>query len=93
MEDLGLIEARDGRLAAATSDLQQARACYTKRDDILRVALEEADAWIKQDKKKRALELVRSVLPTAPDAPAASLLRKIEQDLTASPTPSPQKTS
>jgi uncharacterized protein (TIGR03790 family) len=90
MEDLGLMEARDGNLPGATNYFQQARTCYTKRDDLLRVVLEEADAWIKQNKSKRALALVRGVLRVVPDAPAAPLLRKIEQDLTApSPAPSP----
>jgi tetratricopeptide (TPR) repeat protein len=88
IEDLGLMEAADGNFAAATSYFQQARACYTKRDDILRAVLEEADGWIKQKKPKRALDVVRSTLRIVPDAPAAALLRKIEQDLTA-PAPTP----
>jgi uncharacterized protein (TIGR03790 family) len=91
MEDLGSMEARDGHLAAATSDFEQARTCYTSRDDILRVALEEADAWIKQKKPKQAIDLIRSVLQTASHTPAASLLRKMEQDLSAVPAASPNK--
>src|SRR5438552_7892634 len=91
IEDLGLIESRDGNFSAATSYFQQARTCYAKRDDLLRVVLEETDAWIKQNKPKRALALVRSVLRVVPDAPAAPLLRKIEQDLTAPPAASPAK--
>jgi uncharacterized protein (TIGR03790 family) len=91
IEDLGLMEAHDGNFSAATSYFQQARTCYAKRDDLLRVVLEEADAWIKQNKPKRALALVRSVLRVVPDAPAALLLRKIEQDLTAPPAASPAK--
>jgi hypothetical protein len=90
IEDLGAMEASDGNFAAATTYFQQARASYTKRDDILRVVLEEADCWIKQDKPKRAVDLVRSVLRIVSDAPATPLLRKIEQDLTTSPTPSPR---
>jgi len=90
IEDLGAMEAGDGNFAAATSYFQQARASYTKRDDILRVVLEEADCWIKQDKPKRALDLVRNVLRIVSGAPATPLLRKIEQDLTTSPTPSPR---
>ena len=85
IEDLGLMEARDGNFAAATSYYQQARTCYAARDDILRVVLEEADAWTKQNKTKRALDLVRSVLRVVPDAPATPLLRKIEHDLTTPP--------
>jgi uncharacterized protein (TIGR03790 family) len=88
IEDLGLMEAADGNFAAATSHFQQARACYTKRDDILRAVLEEADGWIKQNKPKRALDVVRSTLRIVPDAPAAALLRKMEQELIV-PSPAP----
>ena len=88
IEDLGLMEVADGNFGAATSYFQQARACYTKRDDILRAVLEEADGWIKQNKPKRALEVVRSTLRIVPDAPAAALLRKMEQELLA-PSPAP----
>lgn len=91
IEDLGMMEARDRNFSAATSYFQQARTCYAKRDDLLRVVLEEADAWIKQNKPKRALALVRSVLRVVPDAPAAPLLKKIEQNLTAPPAASPAK--
>jgi uncharacterized protein (TIGR03790 family) len=82
LEDLGGMEASEGNFAAATSYFQQARASYTKRDDIIRVVLQEADALIKQNKQRRALDLVRSVLRIiSPDTPSAPLLRKIEQDL------------
>jgi uncharacterized protein (TIGR03790 family) len=92
IEDLGLMEAREGNFATATSYFQQARASYSRRDDILRVVLEEANSWIKQDNPKRALTLVRSVLRIISDAPASVLLRQIEQDLSpASPTPTPAK--
>jgi hypothetical protein len=91
IEDLGLMEAGDGNFAAATSYFQQARTGYTARDDILRVVLEEADAWIKQNKPNRALALVRSVLRIVSDAPATPLLRKIEHDLTTSPAMPPKK--
>ncbi len=84
IEDLGAMEAREGNFAAATNYFQQARGAYSKRDDILRVVLEEADAWTKQNKPQRAIDLVRSVLRIIPpETPAAPLLRKIEQDLTA----------
>ena len=88
IEDLGLMEAREGNFASATSYFQQARSCYTKRDDILRVVLEQADTLVKDDKPRRALELIRSVLRIVSEAPAASLLKKIEQDLVA-PAPAP----
>jgi uncharacterized protein (TIGR03790 family) len=91
IEDLGLMEARDGNFPAATSYFQQARTCYTARDDILRVVLEEADAWAKQKKPKRALELIRSTLRIVSDAPAAALLKKMEQDLKTSSSSSPAK--
>lgn len=89
IEDLGLMEARDGNFAAATSYFQQARASYSARDDILRVVLEEANAWIKQKNPKRALALVRSVLAIVSNAPASDLLRQIERDLSP-PTPTPK---
>ncbi len=92
MEDLALMEARDGHFAEAASQLGEARRCYPKRDDILRVTLEEADAWTKQNNSKRALELIGNALQSAPDAPAAPLLRKMEQDLTAPPaSPAPKR--
>jgi len=91
IEDLGLMEARDGNFAGATSYFQQARACYSIRDDILRVALEEADAWIKLNKPVRAVALVRSILKIVSDAPATPLLRKIEHDLTTPPANPPKR--
>jgi uncharacterized protein (TIGR03790 family) len=81
IEDLGLMEARDGNFASACTHFQQARTLYTKRDDILRVVLEEADAWKNQNQPKRALDLVRSVLKIVSDTPTVALLKKIEQDL------------
>lgn len=79
LEDLGLMEAAAGNFGSAASYLQQARGCYTKRDDILRAIIEQADAFIKDKKPRRALELVRSVLRIAPNASAAALLTKLEQ--------------
>ena len=81
IEDIGLMEARDGNLSAATDCFRQARTFYSSHDDVLRVVLEEADAWVKQSKPKRAVDLIRSALRTAPDAPAAPLLRKFEEDV------------
>lgn len=90
LEDLGLMEFRDGNLAAATSYFQQARTVYAKRDDILRVVLEESDALIKQNKSKRAVELIRSVLRISADAPAVPLLKKLEAETrTATPAVTP----
>jgi len=89
IEDLGAQEAEDGNFASAASYFQQARACYKKRDDILRAVLEETDTWIKQNQPKHALDLVRSVLRIISDAPASPLLKKIEQELAPSPAPSP----
>ena len=85
IEDLGVMENSDGNFAAAASYFQQARTCYRTRDDLLRLALEESAAWINQKKPKRALDVVRSVLRVASDAPAAPLLRQIEHQLTAPP--------
>lgn len=90
MEDLGLMEAADGNFAAATNYFGQARTCYSNRDDILRVVMEEADTWKKLNRPKRGLDLVRSALRIAADAPAAPLLRNIEQELRGvSTAPSP----
>jgi len=93
MEDLALIQKEAGNFDAAISCLQQARAFYRKRDDILRAVLEQADALIKADKKQAALVLVHNISRVAPDAPASALLRKIEQELNpppiATPKPSP----
>ena len=89
MEDVAQMEERDGSLAAATSHLKEARTCYRNREDVLRVTLAEAEAWTKQNNPKKALELVRAALRDAPDAPAASLLRKMEEDLAAA-TPAPK---
>ncbi|MEP7015498.1 MAG: TIGR03790 family protein [Verrucomicrobiota bacterium] len=89
MEDLGLLETHNGHFAAATNNFQLARTYYTKRDDIVRVVLEESDAWIKMNKPKRALELVRSTMRTAPDTPAAPLLRAIEREASGRPPPPP----
>ena len=80
IEDLGLMEAHDGNFPAATDCFGQSRAFYSNGDDILRVVLEEADVLIKQAKPKRAVDLIGSALRTAPDAPAAPLLRKFEED-------------
>lgn len=91
LEDLGGMEARDEDFAAATSLFQQARATYGKRDDILRVVIEEVDALVKDNRKKRAIDLVRSVLRIVSDSPTTPLLRLIEQSLTA-PPPVPSAT-
>src|SRR5437588_6764404 len=93
LEDLGLMEIGDGNLAAATSYFGEARTCYSNRDDILRVVIEEADAWSKLKKPKRAMDLLRSTLRVASDAPAAPLLRNREQELRGlSTTPTPRPT-
>jgi uncharacterized protein (TIGR03790 family) len=89
LEDVGSIEAREGNLSAATTYFQQARNCYTKPDDIVRVVLEESNAWLKLYKPKRALDLVRTTLKTSPDIPAAPLLRNIEQKAARQPSVSP----
>ena len=95
VEDLGLMEVSAGNFAGGTSYFGQARLCFTNRDDILRVVMEEADAWNKQKKPKRGLDLLRSALRIAGDAPAAPLLRNMEQqlrDVVATPPPSAKPT-
>jgi hypothetical protein len=87
LEDLGALEARRGNLANATSLFQQARATYVKRDDIIRVAIEEADALVRQNKTKRAADLLRSVSRIVSEAPAFGLLQKLEQDITGQAKP------
>jgi len=81
LEDLGLMEVADGNFAGATNYLGQAHSCYSTRDDILRVILEEADAWNKLKKPKRGLDLLRTALRINGDAPAAPLLRNMEREL------------
>jgi uncharacterized protein (TIGR03790 family) len=91
IEDLGLMEAAEGNFAVATSYFGQARSCYANRDDLLRVIIEEADVWNKLKKPKRGLDLLRTALRIAGDAPAAPLLKQIEQNLhgvSTSPAPS-----
>ena len=95
LEDIGLMEATDGNFASATNYFAQARDCYSNRDDLLRVTMEEADAWNKLKKPKRGIDLLRTALRVAGDAPAAPLLKKMEQELragSASPTPTPRGT-
>ena len=56
LEDLGLMEAHDGNWVKRQVISSKSRACYAKRDDILRGVLEEANAWVKQENPKRALD-------------------------------------
>ncbi|MEY2481679.1 MAG: hypothetical protein QOK24_207 [Verrucomicrobiota bacterium] len=83
LEDLGLIEAAAGNFGVATVCFDQARTTYTKRDDILRTVLNEANALAKDNKARRALDLIRSVLRIVSDAPASALLKKLEMELRA----------
>ncbi|MEN3369874.1 MAG: hypothetical protein V7609_2017 [Verrucomicrobiota bacterium] len=83
LEDLGLIEAAAGNFAVASACFDQARTIYTKRDDILRAVLHEANALTKDNKAKRGLDLIRSVLRIVSDAPASALLKKLEAELRA----------
>jgi uncharacterized protein (TIGR03790 family) len=95
LEDLALMEVADGNLAGATNYLAQAHSCYSTRDDILRVILEEADTWNNLKKPKRGLELLRTALRVSANAPAAPLLRSMEQKLrgaVATPASSPSAT-
>ncbi len=89
IEDLGGMEAREGNWASATSHFQQARAIYTKREDILRVVLAEADSLAKQGQQKRAMEVIRSVLRIVSDASTVALFRKVEQELSPAPAAVP----
>lgn len=92
LEDLGLIEAAAGDFPAAIGCFDLARTTYTKRDDILRTVLHEASAMAKDNKAKRAVDLIRSVLRIVPDAPASALLKKLEAELRATkPAPTPAR--
>lgn len=81
LEDVGLMELRDGKFPNAIAALEQARGSYSKRDDIIRCVLEECDALIKGGKPNRALDLTRRVLRIIPESPAVQLLHKMESDL------------
>ncbi len=81
LEDLGLLEVAAENYTGATGCFDLARTIYTGREDILRTVLHEADALGKDKKQKRALDLIRTVLRVAPNAPAAALLRKMEGQL------------
>lgn len=83
LEDLGGMEVRDGNFAAAANLFQQARATYKTRDDIVRVVIEECDALVKSDQRKRALDLARSTLRVVSEAPSAPILQEIERQLSA----------
>lgn len=85
IEDLGLLELKDGHDAEAITYFQQARTLYKKREDILRVVLQEADLWVKQEKPKRAAELLRSVIKLITDGPTAELLKQKERELNPAP--------
>lgn len=83
LEDLGAMESRDGNFAAAVSLFDQARATYKNRDDIIRVVIEECDALVKSEQRKRALALVRETLRIVSEAPSAPILQEIEHQLSA----------
>jgi uncharacterized protein (TIGR03790 family) len=83
LEDIGLLEAAAENYVGASGCFDLARTTYSKRDDILRTVLHEADALAKQNKSKRAVDLLQSVLRVVPDAPASSLLKKKEMELRA----------
>jgi uncharacterized protein (TIGR03790 family) len=90
LEDIGLLEAAEENYVGASGCFDLARTIYTKRDDILRTVLHEADALAKQNKTKNALDLIRTVLRITPDAPASSLLKKAEMELRATKPPPPK---
>ena len=87
LEDLGLMEMSAQNYLGATGCFDLARTLYTNRDDILRVVLHQAEAMAKDNKTKRALDLIRNVLRVVPDAPASSLLKKLEMELRATRPP------
>jgi uncharacterized protein (TIGR03790 family) len=82
LEDLAGMEARDGNFAAAVAIFDQARSTYPRKEDIIRVVIQECDALVKQDKRKRALDLVRSTLRVVSPSPSVPILKEIEHQLT-----------
>jgi uncharacterized protein (TIGR03790 family) len=85
LEDIGLLEMAAENFTGATGCFDLARTIYSKRDDILRTVLHEANALGKDKKAKRGVDLIRTVLRIAPDAPASALLRKLEGELAGAP--------
>ncbi len=81
IEDLGLMEAREENFVLATGYFKQARSIYTKREDILRVVLEEANSLNKQGDASGALELVRNTIKAVSEGSTLTLLKTLEQDL------------
>jgi uncharacterized protein (TIGR03790 family) len=92
LEDIGLLEAEAQNYAGAAGCFDFARTTYSKRDDILRTVLHEAEVFGKQNKAKRGIDLIRTVLRIVPDAPASSLLKKLEMELAATkPATAPRR--
>jgi hypothetical protein len=91
LEDIGLMEMAAQNYLGAIGCFDLARTIYSKRDDILRVVLHEAEAMAKDNKTKRALDLIRNVLRVVPDAPASSLLKKLEAELRATQPAPPRR--
>jgi hypothetical protein len=92
LEDLGILEAAAENYVGASGCFDLARTTYSKRDDILRTVLLEGDALSRQNKAKRALDLIQSVLRIVPNAPASALLKKMEMELRAvKPSPAPRR--
>ncbi len=75
------MEAKDGNTAAAISYFQQARTIYTKREDILRVVLEEAEGWVKQGNRNARSSWCGASCRSSPAGRPAELLKKVEQDI------------
>jgi uncharacterized protein (TIGR03790 family) len=89
LEDLGAMETAAEKLPEAVACLDQARTLYTKRDDILRAVLEEANVLAKLNKTKRALDILRDTLRIISNAPASALLKKLEMELRSAKPPAP----
>ena len=92
MEDLALLAQKDGDEAEASNHFREARAAYKGIADILRVVLEESASLVKQQKSKRAVSLLHSILRVV-SGPTAALLQQMEHDLDPSvPAPTPKPT-
>lgn len=91
LEDLGLRQKEAGDYDSAVHYLRQARTIYRGHDDLLRAALEQADALLQAGKKEEALEVIRGVIRVTAEGPAAGLLQKVVDEIippVATPKPS-----
>lgn len=89
-ESLGLLQAGENDFLAAIDSFDEARTYYKDNDDIVRVAIHEVSILRAMGKYEQAHTVAAEVLKTSPDSSiSASLLRKIDSEAAATPTPTP----